>query len=77
MALDEVHFQQHGSRGRMRSRRKPETLFSTIIRPAAVSDTWEPFACKMGEKEGAASSSTREDWRLNGRTFWGFLKDLQ
>src|SRR5579863_1178024 len=70
-AIDEVHFQQHGSRCRMWV--PPETKDPVLYH--------HPTRCSVGyfgavRLRDGLFFRRRETDRFNGQTFWQFLKDL-
>ncbi len=70
--MDEVHFQQYGSRCRMWV--PPETKDPVLLHhrhPAQCRATLEPSACAM-----ASFFFRRETGKFNALTCWKFLREL-
>src|SRR5208337_3409685 len=70
-ALDEVHFQQHGSRCRMWI--PPEVKDPIVLHHPTRKSASYFGAVRI--RDGAFAYK-REPQRFNGETFWSFMKDL-
>jgi len=71
-AIDEVHFQQHGSRCRMWI--APEEKDPTLMHEPTRRSIGYFGAVRLRDGKFVYS---REEGNFNGETFWGFLKKLR